>query len=495
MKNLCSTILFLFFAFQSGIAQNSFTLVYGSEESKRPNCIKQIDEYYYLLSCDFVLPSYLGNIGEIIKIDSIGKIIKKAELYTEGQVSGLLRKIHSLNSSEFIVFGMHRHDESSNTSIWIIKMDTSLNVIWDKKIPTEFPQLSRMSYEINNEGNLAFILTLSTLAPNYLKSILFLELTQNGDVVRSKYENTGNPITANGYSIISHSKGYYAFVAGFASYMPIPITSPSQRLDLDSNFNINRVHTLPNGIDLYMTALKVNEKEYYLAGSEYYTDFYTEIGIQKTDTSNTIIYSNHSGLPGNIADGPAWLECLSAKDDNIIYTGGNGHDYGGFQICNLLRPRSFILSNYDSLLNCRWTKYYGSDTACYYMMDLDATDDGGCIMAGTILSPNTNLDKTDVIIIKVDSEGLITSSNKPGTRVMQALVYPNPGNDYLMLQTGRQNIGAIFTLHNLSGQELIEQKVNSALQHFSATGLPSGTYVWSLNKGNSVIETGKWIKQ
>ncbi|MCD6660195.1 MAG: hypothetical protein LT105_08545, partial [Lentimicrobium sp.] len=273
MKNLCSTILFLFFAFQSGIAQNSFTLVYGSEESKRPNCIKQIDEYYYLLSCDFVLPSYLGNIGEIIKIDSIGKIIKKAELYTEGQVSGLLRKIHSLNSSEFIVFGMHRHDESSNTSIWIIKMDTSLNVIWDKKIPTEFPQLSRMSYEINKEGNLAFILTLSTLAPNYLKSILFLELTQNGDVVRSKYENTGNPITTNGYSIISNSNGYYAFVDGFSSYLPVPGYGFCERLDLDTNFNIIRALSIPEGMNGYMTADRINEHSYYLAGNQYYTGF------------------------------------------------------------------------------------------------------------------------------------------------------------------------------------------------------------------------------
>ena len=189
------------------------------------------------------------------------------------------------------------------------------------------------------------MITLTTGTPNVAKSLLFYELTIEGEIVRSKYENTGNPITTNGYSIISNSNGYYAFVDGFSSYLPVPGYGFSERLDLDTNFNIIRALSIPEGMNGYMTADRINEHSYYLAGNQYYTGFYTETGIQKTDTSNTIVYSNHSGSQGDIPDGPAWLECLSSNDDNIIYTGGNGYDYGGFQICNLLHPRSFILSN------------------------------------------------------------------------------------------------------------------------------------------------------
>jgi hypothetical protein len=352
-----------------------------------------------------------------------------------------------------------------------------------------------MSYTVNNSGNLVMILTLSTFAPTYISSMVFVELSSDGDLLRSRYETTGNPITTNGYSIISHNNGYYAFVYGFSSYLPFPPMGFAERLDLDTNFNIIRVQPLPELMNGYMTAEKINEHSYLLAGEVYYSGFYTEIAVQKTDTSNSVLYSNHSGLPGDLYDQPAWLECLSSIDENIIYTGGNGNSSGGFHTCNLLHPKTFILSNYDSLLNNRWTKYYGSDTACYYMMDLDATEDGGCIMAGTILAPNSNPNKTDVIIIKVDSEGLITSSNRPDTRVMQALVYPNPGNDYLILQTGPQNVGAIFTLTNLSGQKVIECTVNSTTQQISTHSLPSGVFIWTLNKGNALIETGKWIKQ
>lgn len=496
MKQL---LIFLFFLFslQYVTAQKGFSTVYGHEfyTYTWPKCIKQIDSSYYLLNFVFDIPYMPGNEAEIIKFNNNGEISKKKSFLTSGEQYSPLRKVISTGNSNFLVLGGTRNNEESNTDIVLLNMDSSLNVIWEKHFQTEGKYLERICYTLNNRNNLAIAGTLYSGRPARTFSIIFLEITLDGELLGSKHETSGNPNTMMGYSIISHDNGYYAFVDGFSSYLPVPGYGFSERLDLDTNFNIIRAQSIPEGMNGYMTAEKINQHSYYIAGNQYYTGFYTETGIQKTDTSNAVLFSNHSGLPGNIPDGPAWLECMTIANENSIYTGGVGYDISSLYECNLLYPKVFILSNYDSLLNNRWTKYYGSDTACYHMKDLDATDDGGCIMAGTILSPNTNPDKTDVIIIKVDSEGLITSSNKPGTRVMQALVYPNPGNDYLMLQTGRQNMGAIFTLRNLSGQKLIEQTLNSAEQHFSATGLPSGTYVWSLHKGNSVIETGKWIKQ
>ena len=78
---------------------------------------------------------------------------------------------------------------------------------------------------------------------------------------------------------------------------------------------------------------------------------------------------------------------------------------------------------------------------------------------------------------------------------MQAMVYPNPGNDYLFVQTGPQNIGANFMLIDIAGQKLLEQIVNEATQQIPTNTLPPGTYFWTLNKGNMLIESGKWIKQ
>ncbi len=487
-------LIFLFLLILSidAAGQNSFSTVYGGVEYDRPTCIKQIGSFYYFTNFEFSEEFLPDHRAEIIKLDDLGNIVDNTSLLSTGAQYVPLNKIFPIDNAEFLVLGGVRESEDSNTSIWIIKMDTSLNLFWEKRISTDVKYLERMSYAINSSGNLALIVTLSTGSPNYRMSILFLEITLNGDLVRSRFETTGNPVSTIGYSIISHGKGYYAFVEGFASYMPIPITSPAQRLDLDSNFNIQRVHTLPDGIGQYMTVAKINEESYYLTGTVYETGYYTEIGIQKTDTSNIVLASNHSGMPGNFPDYAAWLESMSFKDKNNIFTGGTGYAAGGLTQCNLLYPKVFILSNYDSLLNCRWTKYYGCDTACYYLMAMDATDDGGCVMAGTIVEPDH---PTDIVIIKVDSLGLITSTNTPGTRSMQALVYPNPGNDYLMLQTGQQNIGAVFTIINIQGQKLIEISITKTTQQISTHTIPSGVYTWSLSRGNTLIETGKWVKQ
>lgn len=374
-------------------------------------------------------------------------------------------------------------------------MDTLLNILWERKYLTEQKFVSRISYSTNDSGNIAMGTTLYTDTPVSKFSIFFLEITPEGDSVKSRHEATGNPVDAMIYSILSNNEGYYAFVDGFSSYMPIPITSPAQRLDLDADFNIKSVHTLPMGIDLYMTAGKLNEQTYVLTGSKYMSGHYTEIGIQKTDTSNTIISSNHSGVPGEFPDDPAWFKSMVFNSENNIYTGGTGYGFQGITKCNLNYPNVFVLSNFDSLLNCRWTKYYGNDTACYSLMAMDATSDGGCIMAGTILAPASPENQTDIIIIKVDSLGLITSTNKPGTRPMQALVYPNPGNDYLMLQTGPQNTGAVFSLMNIQGQKLFEHIVDEATKQISTQLLLPGAYIWTLSRGNTLIETGKWIKE
>ncbi|MDD4599239.1 MAG: T9SS type A sorting domain-containing protein [Lentimicrobiaceae bacterium] len=492
-------ILYLFFmicfSFSSAHSQNGFTTIYGDHDVNLPLSVKEIGENYYIATASCDGPFTPDNKASIAKMNKFGEIVSEKLFITGARQYYPIKKIYPLNETEFLLLGSYRENDTSNSAIWVLKMDTLLNVLWEKKIPVEKKYVERICYTINDSGNIVMGVTICTDPPNFNFSILFLEITMEGNVVRIRNEATGSPSYSMIYSLIRKSDGYYAFADGFASYMPIPITSPTQRLDLDDDFNIVNVHTLPMGIDLYMTAHKLNEQTYLLIGVVYIVGSYHDIGIQKTDTSNTVLASNHSGVPGEFPDYPAWFESMALNDKNNIYTGGTGYVGMSFTQCNLTYPQVFLLSNYDSLLNCRWTRYYGSDTACYYMMTMDATDDGGCIMAGTILSPNSNPNQTDVIIIKVDSEGLITSSNKQDTRVMQAMVYPNPGNDYLFVQTGPQNIGANFMLIDIAGQKLLEQIVNEATQQIPTNTLPPGTYFWTLNKGNMLIESGKWIKQ
>ena len=154
-----------------------------------------------------------------------------------------------------------------------------------------------------------------------------------------------------------------------------------------------------------------------------------------------------------------------------------------------------MLSNYDSLLNCRWTYFYGSDTACYTMSTMDATSDGGCIIAGMFYTPERPEKMLDVVVIKVDSMGLITGPDKIKDLVKNAVLFPNPGSDYLMVQSGPQIAGAKFTLYNTPGYAVLTTKLESTYQQIDTRSLTSGLYLWQIVYRDKIVDQGKWIKQ
>jgi len=76
----------------------------------------------------------------------------------------------------------------------------------------------------------------------------------------------------------------------------------------------------------------------------------------------------------------------------------------------------------------KWQKYYGGD-ACYLLMSILATQDGGCVMAGSRYDYQTQNMERDVYILKVDEDGLITWAYNIPEVTKETLIYPNPGND------------------------------------------------------------------
>ena len=90
-----------------------------------------------------------------------------------------------------------------------------------------------------------------------------------------------------------------------------------------------------------------------------------------------------------------------------------------------------ILNNLDSNLNLNWQKFYGGD-AFYMLNALKATRDGGCIMLCSRYDELTQYHEYDILILKVDTNGLITTIGEgPSIPVEDVIVFPNPGKDYI----------------------------------------------------------------
>lgn len=156
----------------------------------------------------------------------------------------------------------------------------------------------------------------------------------------------------------------------------------------------------------------------------------------------------------------------------------------------------FFLNKLDSNLEVQWQKFYGGD-ANYMLWNLIATQDGGCLMAGTRYDYITQTNLRDIIIIKVDSSGLVTGIGEEpvGITAHDAVVYPNPGDDNLKVRSGPQITGAVFEMHDMSGKPVAVAVLTGSITEINTRGLPSGTYTYRIVYNNRKVESGKWMKR
>ncbi|MBK6344834.1 MAG: T9SS type A sorting domain-containing protein [Bacteroidales bacterium] len=486
-------LILLLFGMISSQAQDSFISVLKDSTEDIPFSIKQIGSNFFLAQRYSLEESGSWRQARISKLNASGKLISTYSYPLLGYLNTGLSLIYPLNNSDFLVIGGCRLENMPFAQLWVMKMDTSLNVIWDKKFMTNQPYTSNKAITENPEGILVIGSALTTGSPSHLYSLFFLEITKDGDSIKSNYLTNGDPSSADIQSFIFISGQYKAFVDGFDAFTTN--NCYTQILQLDTSLNLIEVRSTPLWIDSYLTAEKIDNGRYFLTGMAYSSLNHYDITIGKFDTNEDTLLYNHTGSPGAVPDYSAWKQCMTISNNNSIYTGGTTNDNSLFYTCNSNYMKKFMLSNYDSLLNCRWTYFYGCDTACLTLSTIEATSDGGCIMAGMYYNPDYPENMLDVIVIKVDSIGLITGlpDNKTIT-THQAIVYPNPGQDYIVIQSGPQIAHSEFRLYNTSGQLVRHTNLNNTNEQSDVSSLPSGVYPWQIIHQGKTIEQGKWVK-
>lgn len=156
---------------------------------------------------------------------------------------------------------------------------------------------------------------------------------------------------------------------------------------------------------------------------------------------------------------------------------------------------NYVLLQTDSLLNIRWERFYGDGEYYYELMKVLATNDGGCLLAGTRYDYNAGIKERDIYIIKVDNEGLLVSSGEEHNIEMhEALVFPNPGTNYLKIRIATQYPKSIFELFDLNGKLLISEQIDGKWGEINTSFLKPGTYIYKIYNQKGLNESGKWIK-
>ncbi len=204
---------------------------------------------------------------------------------------------------------------------------------------------------------------------------------------------------------------------------------------------------------------------------------------------------------GNIFNSWGTLDTLdlTASDGALDYNNKDSIFIGGttnFLFSLSPSPSWYFIIQADSNLNIRWERFYGGD-ARYTMCKIIASNDGGCIIAGTRYNyQNVTEEELDIYILKLNSEGLLVGTpEKPTIEMHEALVFPNPGTNYLKVRIAAQHKQSMFELYDINGRQVLTQQIFGKWGEVNTVSLTSGTYIYKIYNTEGLHESGKWIKQ
>ncbi|MBG0781989.1 MAG: T9SS type A sorting domain-containing protein [Bacteroidales bacterium] len=210
------------------------------------------------------------------------------------------------------------------------------------------------------------------------------------------------------------------------------------------------------------------------------------------DTSGYLF--NHWRLTDTV-DVPAFFNGIDFISKDSIFMGGTRNLPIVIDPYHFPQTSWFVILQTDSLLNVRWERFYGGN-ANYLMTNLIATRDGGCLIAGTRYDyMNDPVPQTDIIVLKLNSEGLLVGNNEqPETRMHEAIIFPNPGTEALQVRLAVQHPTALLELFDTNGRLVFSQQLHQKENRIAVGHLPAGTYIYNLSADTGLRESGKWVK-
>ena len=427
--------------------------------------------------------------GFIYKIDHNGNTIDSA--FVVNFDSTIVIRSILKDSSDGYILGLKtssKASEHNNCGFNLRRIDTELNTTYVSNnflFPSEYYDIE-ITADYGNNNN---ILIFGYIFPGYYSPRMFIyELNLSFDSVRSNIYLDDGPILPMKIKQLNNLS-YWIIGEIYSNYILI-----DSLLNMVSNSDWRIPHYMNGSYGVKWDS----DTSFFLAAdlhSNPPSDHDIGFLYQKHPFDTTGFYFNYWGAI-DTTDYPAFWGALDYKNKDSIFIGGTKN----INLYNLnfsTTPSWFVLLQTDSLLNIRWERFYGGD-AYYNMTKLIATNDGGCIMAGTRFDylEHPDIHERDIFILKVNAEGLIVSSdNSISPLVHEALVFPNPGSNYLRVRVAAQYRHSTFELYDLSGKQMLKQQINGKWAEVNTTFLKTGTYVYKIYNNEGLYETGKWVKR
>lgn len=464
----------------------NFEFVLSTNESLRLNSIKENkDGLIYFVGSSNPVGSY-NETGLILKLNKYGDLIDTLTLSIPNR-SLHLAQVTIDSDNSLIINGWSCDTIASGlqSRVEIFRLNNNLEILNSNSILISEEGHAGYSFlNFLNNGNIVISGALTELVGSPPTVRYNTKLSPEFDSLHSYIRYSGPGSMA--YDIKQNSDSTYLILNNIGTWAGF--------VETDTMFVETGERTeLPYGVDCDCGIIWDTDSSFFLVG-DYYNDPDNnhDIGLFRSlNAMDTSTYTfNYWGAANDTIDFPAPFNGIDFNNKDTIYAGGTKN----FWVWPVNAPSYYSLVQTDSLLNIRWEKFYGGD-ANYTLLSIDTTNDGGCLLGGIKHEFTYENGKTDAHIIKVNSKGLITGNpNNSTIEIKEALVFPNPGTDYLKVRIAAQYQQSTFDLFDLNGKLILSEEIQGKGKQISTTFLPSGTYIFKIHSKDGLFESGKWVK-
>ncbi|KAF0204010.1 MAG: hypothetical protein FD170_699 [Bacteroidetes bacterium] len=481
--------LFLLAIFQNLQAQDTFLHIFPHSEDISVYATIETNDHQLILCGDLSSSATpLDYEGMLLKINYNGELVHTIQTVTVDHYTNI-----KLSPNEEGVAYIVGYKDSAATngiynSIVLQKIDNNLEILYSwyiglSNIGKSYPH----DFVIVNDS-LVFISSNYSLNSNpLLNSPSIYKLNLNTSQI-SNFEFPVNFIRFTSNIIdIEHLNQLKLSYFLFSS-------APTSIATFDYNLNCLSDNPIESIYNSYNRIASFNDSSLLFSASSY-TDDKRELGIANFNLNDSLI--GQTIFPGN-ADSmtyPAVTKNILVTSDYIWVVGW--YNVIPFSVPCFPESTWVVLNKLNHNLELQEQLFYGGD-AVYNPYDVIETSDHHIVVTGNYYNPYLipYECKFDPFVLKVNSEGLIVNTqNNELPLAQEAIVFPNPGSDYLQIKLAVQHKTATLQLFDLNGRLIHTEEITADMQRVNTTTLPAGIYPYRISANNRVIGSGKWVKE
>ena len=390
------------------------------------------DRYFY--GCGIFSDSCKRWSGALIKMDSLGNVIKKIK-YPDGGGDSYHSTLLWLADDTLLIVGY-------NYFAWA---DTGLNVVRIKEIISVDYRLSFVEAKFDWDSNL--IVVGYGYNSTFKEDPIMYKFNKKMEYIASLSIRGGNKWEYC-TDLLFHNKEYLFFTTFLQS-------NPIRVIRTDTNLNVLRKDTLqisPN-VASYLKVRPIDSNRYEMLSS---------LGIKEVDVFE--YDSLNPKTTHNYPIGREGFKSLDFIDTSRIFIGGTEKSWSPTHVCysfpqNWEREGSkIVLARVRTDGDSCWVRYYGKDSADFKVTRVLALRDGGVLAIGSQFDFRDSVRKSGWFVIKVEGGICDTVVTGLDSRIGEndegvLVLYPNPTNRVIYVQGVE---GKTFRVLDMVGREVLK---------------------------------------